>query len=951
MNNTRGFKKKLIASAIASYAAFGITTQALAQENTVDEIVVTGVRAALISAMETKRNAPGVLEAINAEDIGKFPDTNMAESLQRVPGVSIDREGGEGKFVTVRGFGAGFNITTLNGRQLTSEDTNRDFEFDTLGADMISGLVINKSGSALGESGGIGATIDIKTARPLEVGDKISGGLKMGYETLNEESAPEGSILVSHKFADDTFGALLAYNHFERESTVDRVTNNHWTRVPVSAYDPSDYKSNASTTGYVYQPQNHFINVQRDRRTRDNANLVLQFAPTDKLTLTGDVLYSKYELLRDQNMLVNWFGSRAGWHDIETDKNGTITHFVADDKDVAGGFVQNTEFNAIRENRKSDTLEYGLNAKYEITDNFSVIADVYKSESNYKDPNGFGNSQVTMGYRNRLTWDMTGNSIPAISGFETGTGTDGRQPDANGNLTIPNKDYLDPSNLRPGFTIRNGRVVKDTMDQFKLEGVFKSDEATGLVKSTFGVSHKSHEKDRESYTTGRGLTPEEWSTVKANQPNVPDWVQGALNCMFCDGGFYWTKITPPKVTVLDAGSGFLSGVSKTGPIQTKWLQFDYDEFRKIYEGAVGLTFNTAKVPSDTFGVTEGIDALYTQLEFAGDVSGHNYYFVTGLRYERTDLDIDGRLASLKSVFEQGEVLGKVLSDATPVTLKSSYDEFLPNIDFKFNFTDDLIGRVDFSKTITRPAIDALRPNLSFGDLKTGGPYPVNAGNPELKPLESQNIDLALEWYYANGSYASAGLFYKQVDNFIVDATSGQKINDATGKPAVDPTTDQEIVFQVTKPSNVETAKVNGFEFAVQHMFGESGFGAVVNGTIVNTNAEYDVNKFDSAFALLGLSDSYNLVGFYENDQFQVRLAYNWRDEFLRAVTDSEPHYVKAYGQFDLSASYNLTSNITLTFDGINITDEATQWRGRYSNHFELAETSGPRYSVGVRASF
>src|SRR3954468_8760243 len=175
MKNNRGFKRKIIASAIASYAAFGICTQAIAQDQTTEEIVVTGVRAALTSAMETKRNSSGVVEVINAEDIGKFPDTNMAESLQRVPGVSIDREGGEGKFVTVRGFGAGFNITTLNGRQLTSEDTNSDFEFDTLGADMVRGLVINKSGSAIAESGGIGATIDIKTPRPLEVGDKISG--------------------------------------------------------------------------------------------------------------------------------------------------------------------------------------------------------------------------------------------------------------------------------------------------------------------------------------------------------------------------------------------------------------------------------------------------------------------------------------------------------------------------------------------------------------------------------------------------------------------------------------------------------------------------------------------------------------------------------------------------------------------------------------------------------
>lgn len=951
MNNNRSFKKKLIASAIASYAAFGIGPQAFAQEQggAVEEVVVTGVRAALISAMATKRDASGVVDAINAEDIGKFPDTNLAESLQRVPGVSIDREGGEGKFVTVRGFGAGFNVTTLNGRQLTSEDTNRAFEFDTLGADMISGLVINKSGSALSVSGGIGATIDIKTARPFDVGDKISGGLKLGYETLGKENAPEASLLVSHKFADDAFGVLFAYNHFERDSEVNRVTNNNWTRVlAAEAYAPSAIKSNANADGYLYQPQNHFIQLQRDRRTRDNANLVLQFAPSDDLTITADALYSDYELLRDQNMLVNWFGSRPGWRDIVADENGTITHFIADKREGEGA-VQSTEFNAIRENRKSDTLQTGLNAKYELSDNFSVIADVYRSESNYKDPNGFGNAQVTMGYRNRLTWDMSGNFIPAISGFESGTGTVGFQPDATGAITIPNKDYLDPTNLRPGYTSRNGRVVKDTIDQFKLEGVYDSQESSGLVKSTFGFSASSREKARESYTTSRDLTAAEKATQSAK---FPDYQGNSLFCMFCGGEFYWTKITPPKITVLDAGSNFLGNVSKTGPIQTKWLQFDYDEFRSVYEGAVGVPFTTVKIPSDTFAVTEDISALYTQLEFAGDLSGHNYYFVTGLRYEQTDLDIDGNLASLQSITKEGaEALYQQLSNVTPTTLKSSYDEFLPNVNFKIDLTDDLVARAAYSKTITRPAIDSLRPNLTFGNLKQGGPYPVSAGNPDLIPLESENIDLSVEWYYGEGSYASAGLFYKQVNNFIVDATSGQQINDATGKPAVDPSNGKAITFQVTKPSNVETANVDGFEFAVQHMFGESGFGAVVNGTIVNTNAEYDVKKFDSAFALTGLSDSYNVVGFYENDLFQVRLAYNWRDEFLRSVADAEPSFAKAYGQFDLSASYNLTENITITLDGINITDEATQWRARYSNQFQLAETSGPRYSLGVRATF
>jgi len=229
MNNNRYFKKKNLAGAIASCVALSLCAQVQAQGNdAIEEVLVSGVRSALTSAMDTKRNASGVVDSIDAQDIGKFPDTNLAEALQRIPGVSIDREGGEGKYVTVRGFGAGFNVTTLNGRQLTSENVNRDFEFDTLGSEMINGLVINKSGSALTDSGGIGATIDIRTARPFDVGNRVAGSVKLGYEKLAKETAPQASILLSQNFADDTFGVLFAYNHFERESTVNRVNNVNW---------------------------------------------------------------------------------------------------------------------------------------------------------------------------------------------------------------------------------------------------------------------------------------------------------------------------------------------------------------------------------------------------------------------------------------------------------------------------------------------------------------------------------------------------------------------------------------------------------------------------------------------------------------------------------------------------------------------------------------------------
>lgn len=980
MNTKRCFKKNLLVSAIASCAAIGLNTQAQAQNevDALEEIVVTGVRGALVSAMDTKRDASGIVDVINAQDIGKFPDTNLAESLQRIPGVSIDREGGEGKFVTVRGFGPRFNVTTLNGRQLTSENINRDFEFDTLSSEMINAIVVNKSGSALTDSGGIGSVIDLQTPRPFDIGNKVAGTVKVNYESIAEEESPQASVLYSGTFADETFGVLFAYNHFERDSRVNRVNNVSWARVEANSGsnlypDESELTANANPEGRLYLPQNHFIQVQRDQRTRDNANLVLQFAPSDDITITADALYSDYELLRDQNMLVHWFGSRPDWRDVVADENGTVTHFIADRRE-GEGVVQATEFNAIKENRKSDTLMAGLNVEWDVTDTLTLTADAYRSESEYDDPMGYGNSQVTMGYRNRLTWDMVDGFIPAISGFESGTGTTPYQPDENGDLTIPNSDYLDPDNLRPGFTIRNGRVVNDTIDQFKLAGAFNARESSGLVKADFGLSYKSRTKAREQFTTGRGLTEAEAETVAENEPRAFVGPGATLNCMFCGGEYFWTEIAPPQVTVLDAGSDFLDGVSGSGNTQTQWLRFDHDEFREIYEGHVGVPFTTQPVPSESYDIEEDILSLYTQLQFEGEIGGYPYGLVTGLRYERTDLAIMGNLSSILRVEAEGaEVLNEVLTPVTPTKLESDYSMFLPNVNFRINITDDFLARAAYSKTITRPSMEELRPNLEFRDLKQNGPYPVTAGNPDLKPLESDNIDLSLEWYYGEGSYASVGVFYKQVDNFIVNATSSQTFIGENGQPITDPATgdvtlippggspsdivdpnDEVIEFSVTQPSNVETADVNGYELAVQHMFGNTGFGVLANATFVNTNAEYDLNTFDNGFALVGLSDSYNLVGFYENERFDVRLAYNYRDGFLQSLDQggvAEPTFVDDYGQFDLSASYNLSDNVSLFFEGINLTGEETRWHGRFSNHFLLAEESGPRYTLGVRASF
>ena len=232
-------KKSEVASAVsavlfaASYAPYVV---AQPTQSAVEEIVVTGIRGSLERAQDVKRNALGVVDAIAAEDLGKFPDSNIAESLQRITGVTIDRNGGEGQFVTVRGFGPSFNTVLVNGRRMVSETGGREFSFDLYPAELISGAEIYKTGTAHLQEGGIGSTINLKTARPLDLADdKIVATAKALYEENSSKTTPELFGLYSHKFNDDTMGFLLSASYQNRKSQDDFLWTNGWLPTPVSS--------------------------------------------------------------------------------------------------------------------------------------------------------------------------------------------------------------------------------------------------------------------------------------------------------------------------------------------------------------------------------------------------------------------------------------------------------------------------------------------------------------------------------------------------------------------------------------------------------------------------------------------------------------------------------------------------------------------------------------------
>ena len=365
-----------------------------------------------------------------------------------------------------------------------------------------------------------------------------------------------------------------------------------------------------------------------------------------------------------------------------------------------------------------------------------------------------------------------------------------------------------------------------------------------------------------------------------------------------------------------------------------------------------------------FEVGEDTASLYLELDFEGSLAGMPLTSTAGVRYERTSVDVDGTDAPVSGlrILDETEMLAQ-FGAAQPIKESSSYEAILPNFSVKLDISDDLVGRFAASQTMTRPTLESMSPVTVIGTTRQGGDLTSTSGNPELQPFSATNLDLSLEWYYSDASYLSGGYFRKNVSNFIINITEDKTFTLANGGLLTDPSTgansgapdsaDSTAVFSNTLPSNGESAIVDGFELAVQHTF-ESGFGVMANATLVDSNAELDPADINQVFALTGLSDSYNLVAFYEQGPLQARVAYNWRDAFVQSLTQSNGDgvvIVEDYAQIDASASYDITPDLAVVIEGINLTNEYVHKRGRFANQLLLIEDSGRRVAFGVRGSF
>jgi len=1056
-------RQNKLAIAIAAILASGSLGPAYAQDrssaqsDTIEEVIVSGLRGSLEASMDIKRDAVGVVDAISAEDIGKFPDTNLAESLQRITGISIDRRNGEGAQVTARGFGPQFNLVTLNGRQIPGADGfsngdetiggneagTRSFNFAQLASDAISGVEVYKTSRADMPTGGIGATVNIKTAKPFDNdGLVMNVGAKGVYDDsspFDNEITPELTGIFSYTSDDKTWGVGLNASYQERHGGSVQSTVNAWN---IQAWDGTEdaFRAdarirNAPQPGQLYGIPNDVRYAFSDfERERINAQGVVQFAPTDALSFTLDYTFARNKIKEDRGEQTMWLQRSNSFTDVEFDTGQAVaTPVFLRDLVEGKDFGYEQQHNA----QKNELDSIGFNAEWQVTDRFSIALDLHnsKTKSLPNDPTVRGASATFVSFAgtNCALGVCTGNWTQEMS-FNNGLPIAARTFFPNQAAALANTNgvtnasfsgnQLGSQMLRVWATEQESEVK-----QARLDGALEFDNG----RFQFGFDTRTVEMNRRT-SLGEAVLGD-WGASDAG--GVPGMVAllrpFSLTGLFNDFGAGGAAPGAWRGNATQLAQwAFSSGANPTtGRRYNQWTASNTSTPNGV------LSADPALDNQDT--IEEDVNAVYIQFAMQGELGGMPANVLLGLRYEETDVTSTARIRIPSGLLWTANNDFSVSSsnDVQPFTEGTDYSHLLPSADFDLALTDTLKARMSYGKTIARANYNDLYAGAEV--LRANGSVLIDqttqasatANNPKLVPIESDNLDLSLEWYFSDSGYVSVGFWEKRVDNFIGttsvnetlygirDQTSGPDAqaalaflegaqcrtqvgaagndlnaacsandtalftamamlrNPASGglaayngssaqviamENAYDLTPEAEdplYQFAVQRRVNQESARIHGWEFGGQYFFGQTGFGVLANYTVVRGDVSFDDTLDPSLgiaqFALLGLSDTANLVLMYENFGFTARLAYNWRDEFLAQTNQNgsslNPFYVEEYEQIDLSLGYDVNESLSIALEAINLTGEDIRWHGRSLKQMVRLEDQSPRYAFGVRYKF
>ena len=963
--------------------------------NTLQEVVVTGIRASLQKSLDVKQQAVGVTDAISAEDIGNFPDASIGEAIARIPGVTVNRGSinamasagaptatGQVTGITVRGFGTQFNELLSNGRPIASGN-GQNFDFSALGAEYVGEVDVHKTPDFALSGGAIGASIDIKSPNPFDHYGLQARTFVSGTDYQKDGGVqPAFGALLSDTFADNTFGILIAGDYTKKHIDADHFDIVGWKGADLNTCqmagaaacvkDSTGAYTTAANKFPSWYPQDQAMYLERTDSTRKDGRIALQWRPVDSLLITVDDNYSSDREVVDRWQYSTWFGCMpSNCTNVTQDSNGTITDFTNSNAP--------TDFNSMIGQTYIVTNTAGLNVKWDVNDAWKVGFDGSFSESQLN-PNhtfsdidsdvGYGpsgpnaNLYGTNGYTGGLVVPGGSNNLPYWNAL--GPNTTAGQTSANYLGLDP---YIIGSHVFPIQTQWN----TDKILQFKLDGQWKTDNNT----MHFGVQFVDDKWNSQEYDT---FTNNEWQLWSGYGPASNNFVYlcGGVQCkdQVNPGAgavkSYLGDALPTGLFTPVSVRNFIPGYNGSRLPQSLLLYNPY----AVLNYLVNNTTPNANTVSAPYSYTGGYPTPVLNTGTYQNVERKNYSpFITdslniplandmslkinpGLRYQRTESTIGGLQAPLQSLgLESGDATAYQFNvgNAVPDVAHNTYSYVLPSLDVNWLIDPQLKVRVDYSKTETAPNNQQLIPNTTY----TGRVNALTAtgNNPKLLPYLSQNFDLGGEWYYGDNDYVSVDGFHKHVTQFPVSSVQTITVPGVIDTSPLSANQGHLAQFAETTYINGLSADVNGVEATWQQML-PLGFGFQVNGTYAHSNANFNPNvTTNNQFALPGVGNSANLIAFYQNYGFQARIALQWQGKQLLQLGQeqngglfgNEPTYLEANTELDFSSSYEVNEHVSVFFEGLNLTDTIYKTVGRFDNQTLNVVDYGRSFTFGVRA--
>jgi iron complex outermembrane receptor protein len=860
---------------------------------TLSGVQVSGFSGSLAKSVADKRTAETISDTISTEDIGKFPEQNIAESLQRITGVQITRSNGEGQFVSLDGLDPKFTEVLYNGRELPSASGSRSFDFTILSSEFVQELTAYKSPTAALPAGGLAGTVNITTLKPLDYGKEHFAGSADGVYDNNAKGGadPHISAVYTNTYLNNTLGWMIGADYNKRKLDVQQYQ--------AFGMQPTTGNLNGVTHYNLQNATNLAENI--GDRTRVSLISALQYKPNDVFEARLDGLYSRFH----NNTVLPVNSLR------EVNVNGPVTNSVVD----PAGNVVYFDGNGIdnRNNARTDD-EIDTLKSIALGGTLTLPGWIIDGEASYSSSK-------------KLYTDISLEALGRASGYYD------LRTDPSG---IPSIGYdrgynpMDPNNLNAIGV--NGDVNQPTSDRirdFKLTATH--DVSRGWLSDLqFGV-----DRTDQTFATGSSALNVSAKAV-ANALGLP------YNRNVEGGSFN----AAPFVRQF-GGSSFLSGYGGASKFPKTWLAADPNALlAKLslhdLEQLAPLTQNPAAISS----LDEKSNAAFVKLDFDsldGSLSGN-----VGLRYVRTDESATGYGPDLNTLVftQQGAVTTSRIN--TFSTVRNSYSKLLPSFNVRYSITNDLIARFAAAKVMQRPDLSILAPTTAV----SANVNSITEGNPNVAPYLANQFDASLEWYFNKESLLSLAFFYKNVKNFIVSTRTTQTYNVTQAESgAVVPTT-----FSVLQPNNGATTQLKGVEIGYQQPFRFlpgiwSGLGALANYTYIQAG-KLKVTDTGNPLALPGVSkNSYNVGVYYENPTYGARLLYNYRSGYVSDPLSyfGDGAFVKGNGQLDFSANYNFNKSLSATFQIVNVTNAplVTVNNAGINRGWEL---DGRRYQIGLRLS-